>query len=66
MTNYEVYFGTKERTLDSLSMLLKFPNHPRSEVREFQEEFRKVGAYKWLKQECTNQRWYAGIPLKHR
>jgi hypothetical protein len=63
MTNYECYFGNKERTLDSLSMLLEFPDHPRKEVREFQEEVRKTGAFKWLQMECTNQRWYSGIKL---
>lgn len=66
MTNYDCYFGTKERTLDSLSMLLEFPDHPRKEVREFQEEVRKIGAFKWLQLECINQRWWLGIPFTNK
>lgn len=64
MTNYDCYFGTQERALDSLSMLLEFPDHPRREVREFQNEIRKTGVSKWIKGECTNQRWWAGIYFK--
>ena len=64
MTNYDCYFGTQGRALDSLSMLLEFPNHNRKEVREFQEEVRKIGAFKWLQQECKNQRWWNGIKIK--
>jgi hypothetical protein len=64
MTNYDVYFGNKERTLDSLSMLLDYgEGHIRQEVKEFYREVKSIGAYRWLKQECTNPRWYAGIPL---
>ena len=63
MTNYDCYFGTQERALDSLSLLLEFPNHIRPEVREFQKEVKEMGAVKWLKTECKDQRWYAGQPL---
>jgi hypothetical protein len=41
MTNYKVYFGTEERTLDSVTLLLEFPDHPRQEVREFQKKLNK-------------------------
>ncbi|WP_238917432.1 hypothetical protein [Clostridium sp. YIM B02555] len=58
MTNYEVYFGTKERALDSLTLLLEFPDHPRQEVREFQKEVKEMGEVRWLKSECTNKRWW--------
>lgn len=61
MTNYDCYFGTQERALDSLSMLLEWPDHPRAEVREFQKEVHEVGVSKWIKAECKNQRWWAGI-----
>jgi hypothetical protein len=64
MTNYECYFGNYERTFDSLSMLLEFPNHPRAEVRSLQKEVRDMGVKRWLSAECTNQRWWLGIPLK--
>lgn len=64
MTNYDCYFGTQERAIDSLSLLLDFPDHPRKEVREWQREVRKVGTIKWLESECTNQRWWNGKPLK--
>lgn len=63
MTNYDCYFGTQERALDSLSMLLEFPNHPRAEVRDFQKEVREMGVVRWIKSECKNPRWYAGEPL---
>jgi hypothetical protein len=63
MTNYEVYFGTQERALDSLTLLLEFPNHPRKEVRDFQKEVKEMGAAKWLKSECTNQRWWINKPI---
>jgi hypothetical protein len=62
-TNYDCYFGTQERAIDSLSLLLEFPNHPRPEVREFQNEVKTVGATRWLKMECTKPRWWAGIPI---
>jgi hypothetical protein len=26
VTNYDVYFGTQQRAIDSLSLLLEFPN----------------------------------------
>lgn len=58
MTNYDCYFGTQERALDSLSLLLEFPNHNRLEVREFQKEVREIGSIRWLKRECVNQRWW--------
>ncbi|HHU80556.1 MAG TPA: hypothetical protein GXZ35_04385 [Acholeplasmataceae bacterium] len=64
MTNYEVYFGTLERALDSLSLLLEFPNHNRKEVRDFQKEVREMTVARWLKNECIDQRWWAGIPLE--
>lgn len=64
MTNYECYFGTQERAIDSLSLLLEFPNHPRAEVREFQKEVKQMGVSRWLKAECTNQRWWSGVPIK--
>lgn len=64
MTNYDVYFGTQERALDSLSMLLEFPEHRRAEVRDFQKEVREMGVSRWIKAECKNQRWWSGIPLK--
>lgn len=64
MTNYDCYFGTQERAIDSLSLLLDFPNHPRKEVREWQKEVREVGTIKWLENECTNQRWWNGKPFK--
>ena len=60
MTNYEVYFGTQERALDSLSMLLEYPNHPRQDVRDLQKEVKELGVPKWIKSECKNPRWYAG------
>lgn len=63
MTNYDCYFGTLERAIDSLSMLLEFPNHPRPEVRDLQREVRETGVVKWLKSECVNQRWWSGIPF---
>ncbi|MBU3126765.1 hypothetical protein [Clostridium tagluense] len=63
MTNYDCYFGTQERAVDSLSLLLEFPNHTRKEVREWQKEVREVGAIKWLKNECVNQRWWNGVPF---
>lgn len=63
MTNYDCYFGTQERAIDSLTLLLEFPNHPRQEVKEFQKEVREAGAQRWLKNECTNQRWWSHIPL---
>ena len=62
-TNYDVYFGTQSRALDSLSLLLEFPDHRRSEVREFQKEVKDVGVSTWIKSECKNPRWWAGIPL---
>lgn len=61
ITNYNVYFGTQERAIDSLSLLLEFPNHPRPEVREFQREVREIGTTRWLKAECKNKRWWSGI-----
>ena len=64
MTNYDCYFGTQERAIDSLSLLLDFPNHTRKEVREWQKEVREVGTIDWLKRECTNERWWSGTPLK--
>lgn len=63
MTNYEVYFGTKERAVDSLALLLEFPNHPRKEVREFQKEVKDTGVIKWLESECTNKRWWKNEPI---
>jgi hypothetical protein len=63
MTNYEVYFGTKERALDSLTLLLEFPDHPRQEVREFQKEVKEMGAAKWLKSECVNKRCWKNEPI---
>lgn len=63
MTNYECYFGTQERALDSLTLLLEFPDHPRQEVREFQKEVKEMGAARWLESKCTNQRWWANKPL---
>lgn len=64
MTNYDCYFGTQERAIDSLSMLLEFPDHRRPEVRDLQREVQEIGAVEWLKSECKNQRWWAGIPLE--
>lgn len=61
MTNYEIYFGTEERAIDSLTLLLEFPNHPRQEVKEFQNEVREVGAQRWLASECVNQRWWKNV-----
>ena len=52
MTNYDCYFGTQDRALDSLSMLLEFPDHPRAEVRDFQKEVKRIGVSKWIKSEC--------------
>ncbi len=66
MTNYDCYFGTQERALDSLSMLLEFPNHQRLEVRDFQKEVHEMGVSKWIKSECKNQRWWSGIPLANK
>lgn len=66
LTNYDVYFGTQERALDSLSLLLEFPNHNRQEVRAFQKEVREMGVSNWIKAECKNERWYAGEPLTKR
>jgi hypothetical protein len=66
MTNYDCYFGMQERAIDSLSMLLEWPDHPRSEVRDLQREVKQMGAVRWLKAECTNPRWWAGIPLNKR
>ncbi|WP_446897453.1 hypothetical protein ACSVC9_10545 [Clostridium sp. LBM24168] len=63
MTNYECYFGTQERALDSLTLLLEFPDHPRQEVREFQKEVKGMGAARWLEGECTKQRWWTNKPL---
>jgi hypothetical protein len=63
MTNYDCYFGTQERALDSLSLLLEFPNHIRPEVRDFQKEVREMGVVRWMTSECKNPRWYAGEPL---
>ena len=63
MTNYDCYFGTQERAIDSLSLLLDFPNHTRKEVREWQKEVREVGTLKWLKSECVNQRWWNNVPF---
>lgn len=64
MTNYDCYFGTQARAIDSLSLLLDFPNHTRAEVREWQKEVKETGTINWLKSECKNQRWWAGEPLK--
>lgn len=61
MTNYEVYFGTQGRALDSLSLLLEFPNHNRKEVRDFQKEVRDMGVTRWIKAECTNKRWWTDV-----
>jgi hypothetical protein len=63
LTNYECYFGTQERALDSLTLLLEFPNHPRKEVRDFQKEVKEMGAVKWLESECTDQRWWKNKPI---
>lgn len=63
MTNYECYFGTQERALDSLSMLLEFPDHPRKEVRDLQKEVREIGVSRWIRSECTDQRWWFGVQL---
>ena len=63
MTNYDCYFGTQERALDSLSLLLEFPDHNRAEVRDFQKEVREIGVSKWIKSECKNPRWYVLLPL---
>jgi len=66
-TNYDIYFGTQERAVDTLANLVEYPyDHRRKEVREFHDEIRKVGVTRWLKAECTNQRWWAGIPLKNK
>lgn len=62
-TNYEVYFGTQERAMDSLSLLLEWPDHPRKEVREFQKEVHDMGVIKWLESECKNRRWYSHISI---
>jgi len=66
MTNYDCYFGTEGRALDSLSMLLEWPDHNRAEVKDFQREVRELGVSKWIRAECTNPRWYAGEPLTKR
>lgn len=67
MTNYDCYFGTQERAIDTLANLLEYPyDHPRQEVREFHDEIRKAGATKWLQAECTNQRWWSGMKLGSR
>lgn len=63
MTNYECYFGTQERALDSLTLLLEFPDHPRQEVREFQKEVKEMGAARWLESKCANQRWWTNKPI---
>ncbi|APM37345.1 hypothetical protein [Clostridium kluyveri] len=63
MTNYECYFGSPERALDSLTLLLEFPDHPRQEVREFQKEVKEMGAARWLESECINQRWWKNTPF---
>ena len=61
MTNYECYFGTEERAIDTLANLVEYPyDHPRKEVREFHNEIRETGVTRWLKLECKNQRWWAG------
>lgn len=60
MNNYDVYFGNQERAIDSLSMLLECPDHPRPEVRDLQKDVREMGVKKWLRAECTKPRWYAG------
>ena len=60
MTNYDVYFGTLERALDSLSLLLEFPDHPRPEVRDFQAEVKIKGVSDWMGEECRKPRWWAG------
>ena len=62
MTNYEVYFGSQARAIDSLSLLLEFPNHNRKEVREWQKEVRDLGASRWLERECTDKRWWVNTP----
>ena len=60
-TNYDVYFGTQERAQDSLSLLVDYRSgHNRQEVNEFVQEVVSTGASKWIKQECTNKRWWAG------
>jgi hypothetical protein len=70
MTNYEVYFGDMDRALDSLTLLQdygkeqRFGEHPRRGVREWQKEIAETRLEHWLPMECTNQRWWAGIPLK--
>lgn len=67
MTNYEVYFGTQERAIDTLANLVEYPyDHPRKEVRELHDEIRKTRVTNWLKAECTNQRWWTGIPMINR
>lgn len=65
MTNYECYFGTIERAIDTFANYVEYPyNHNRKEVRDFHDEIRQTGVTKWLKAECTNQRWWNGIPLR--
>lgn len=67
VTNYECYFGTQERAMDTLANLMEYPyDHPRKEVRELYDEIRNIGPIRWLKSECANQRWWAGIPLKNK
>lgn len=63
MTKYEVSFGTEERSLDSLTLLLEFPDHPRQEVRELKKEVKEAGVARWLKSRCTNKRCWKNEPI---
>lgn len=66
MTNYDIYFGAEDRAIDSLSMLLEYPDHPRPEVRDMQKDVREMGAVKWLRAECTKPRWYSTLTFTKR
>lgn len=62
MTNYDVYFGTQARAVDSLSILFDYYDcHPRKEVTALQTEIKRIGSSRWLVSECTNPRWWAGV-----
>jgi hypothetical protein len=43
MTNYECYFGSEERAVDTLANLIEYPDdHPRKEVRDYMLKYEEL------------------------